>query len=108
MRIEKQKIVDYLLNHEKSRAKAAFFIAMGFDMANWEVLAKALRIQAEVGTISGSGESPYGRKYTVDGPLETPDCRNPMPWVRTVWVEEPSCVQWRFITAYPLKRRSYD
>jgi hypothetical protein len=108
MRIDKQKIVDYLLNREKSRGKAAFFIAFGFDMVNWEVLAKALKEQAEVGTVSEPVESAYGKRYIIDGPLETPDCRYSSPWIRTVWVEEPSSVQWRFITAYPLKRRNYD
>ena len=79
MRVEKLKIVDYLLNKEKSRGKAAFFIAMGFEGSNWEVLAQALRSQAVSGTVSSVVESPYGTRYTVDGPIETPDKRSPMP-----------------------------
>ena len=108
MRIEKQKIVDYLLNHEKSRGKAAAFTAMGFDVTRWDELANALKVQADSGFVSGTVESPYGKKYTVDGPLETPDERSPRPWIRTVWIEEPSFAHWRFITAYPLVRRDYD
>lgn len=43
MLVEKQKVVDYLLNKEKSRGKAAFFIAMGFQASQWEVLAQVLK-----------------------------------------------------------------
>jgi hypothetical protein len=102
MRVEKRKIIDYLLNKEKSRGKAAFFSAMGFDVSQWEVLAHALKSQAISGIISSAVESPYGTRYTVDGPIETPDRRTPMPRIRTVWVEEPHCPEWRLVTAYPL------
>jgi len=102
MRVEKLKILDYLLNKEKSRGKAAFFIAMGFEASNWEVLAQALRSQAVSGTVSSVVESPYGTRYAIDGPIETPDRRSPMPRIRTVWVEEPNSAEWRLVTAYPL------
>lgn len=108
MEIEKQKIVDYLLNHEKSKGKAAFFLALGFVSTEWEVLAQALKAQAATGTISGAIHSPYGTRHTVDGPLETPDGRYPLPLIRTVWIEEPPSPRWRFVTAYPLERRNYD
>ena len=102
MRVEKRKVVDYLLNKEKSRGKAAFFIAMGFQVSHWEVLAQALKFQAVSGTVSSFVESPYGTRYTVDGPIETPDRRSPMPMIRTVWVKEPNFADWRLVTAYPL------
>ncbi|MDZ7759587.1 MAG: hypothetical protein U5L00_04965 [Desulfovermiculus sp.] len=102
MRVEKRKVIDYLLNKEKSRGKAAFFSAMGFEVLQWEVLAHALKVQALSGTVSSAVESPYGTRYTVDGPIETPDRRTPMPRIRTVWVEEPHCPEWRLVTAYPL------
>ena len=86
MRVEKRKVIDYLLNKEKSRGKAAFFSDMGFEVSQWEVLAQALKSQALSGTVSSVVESPYGTRYTVDGPIETPDRRTPMPRVRTVWV----------------------
>jgi hypothetical protein len=102
MRVEKRKVVDYLLNKEKSRGKAAFFIAMGFQASQWEVLAQALKSQGVSGNVSSVVESPYGTRYTVDGPIETPDRRSPMPRIRTVWVEEPTSADWRLVSAYPL------
>ncbi len=102
MRVEEQKVIDYLLNKEKSRGKAAFFTVMGFEVSRWEVLAQALRTQAVSGTVSSVVESPYGTRYTVDGPIETPDRRSPMPRIRTVWVEESTFAEWRLVTAYPL------
>lgn len=58
MRVEKRKVIDYLLNKEKSRGKAAFFIAMGFKASQWEVLEQALKSQAVSGTVSSIVESP--------------------------------------------------
>jgi len=102
MRIEERKILDYLLNKEKIRGKAEFFIAMGFEASQWEVLAQALKSQAVSGTVSSIVESHYGTRYTIDSPIETLDRRSPMPNIRTVWVEEPASAEWRLVTAYPL------
>ncbi|WP_291323640.1 DUF6883 domain-containing protein [Desulfonatronospira sp.] len=103
MHVEKRKILDYLLNKEKSRGKAAFFMSMGFKASHWEVLAQALKNQAVIGTVSSIVESPYGIRYTVDGPIETPNKRSPMPSIRTVWIRESATEEWRLVTAYPLK-----
>jgi hypothetical protein len=102
MLVEKHKILDYLLNTEKSRGKAAFFMAKGFDASEWEVLAQALKSQAVAGTVSKVVESPYGTRYTVDGEIEIPDKRSPQPRIRTVWIKEKSSSEWRLVTAYPL------
>lgn len=103
MHVEEQKILDYLLNKEKSRGKASFFMTMGFKASQWEVLAQALKTQAVLGTVSSIVESPYGTRYTVEGPIETPNKRSPMPNIRTVWIKESATDEWRLVTAYPLK-----
>ena len=103
LHVEKLKVLDYLLNKEKSRGKAAFFMKMGFKASYWEVLAQALEIQATSGTVSSIVESPYGTRYTVDGPIETPNMRSSMPNIRTVWIRESDTDEWRLVTAYPLK-----
>ncbi len=103
MYVEERKILDYLLNMEKSRGKAAFFMAMGFKASQWEVLARALKTQATLGNVSSIVESPYGTRYTVDGPIETPNKRSPMPNIRTVWIKEAGTEEQRLVTAYPLK-----
>ena len=88
LHVEKLKVLDYLLNKDKSRGKAAFFMKMGFKASHWEILAQALEAQATSGTVSSTVESPYGTRYTVDGPIETPNKRLPMPNIRTVWIRE--------------------
>ncbi len=103
MYVEERKILDYLLNKEKSRGKAAFFKAMGFRASQWHILAQALKTQAALGTVSSIVESPYGTRYTVDGPIETPNKRSPMPNIRTVWVKEAGTEERRLVTAYPIK-----
>ena len=102
LRVDYSKVVDYLLNPEKSRGKAAFFLRMGFDPEQWEALAHALKSQARSGEISGAVESPYGTRYSVDGVMETPGSRSPGPRIRTVWISEHGADEWRLITAYPL------
>ena len=42
-------------------------------------------------------------RYAIDGPLESPDGRNPL--VRTVWMLEKGSTAPRLITAYPLEER---
>ena len=103
MYVEERKIIDYLLNKEKSRGKAAFFTAMGFKTSQWEVLAQALKTQATLGTVSNIVESPYGTRYTVDGSIETPNKRSSMPKIRTVWIKADGIEEWRLVTAYPLQ-----
>jgi len=103
MHVDERKILDYLLNKERSREKAAFFMAMGFEASQWEVFARALKQQAFSGTLSSTVESPYGTRYTVDGPIETPNKRTQMPNIRTVWIKESAIAEWRLVTAYPLK-----
>ena len=45
--VEREKIVDYLLNpgHRYGASKARFFAQFGFRPESWEVLAAALRAQ---------------------------------------------------------------
>lgn len=101
LRVDQEKVVDYLLNPMKSRGKATFFLKMGFTPEKWEELADALKMQATSNTIALVVESPYGKRYSIDGELETPDRRFPRPRIRTVWIEEPGGVEWRLITSHP-------
>jgi len=84
--VEREKIVDYLLNpaHADNGGNAGFFLSLGFSPERWSVLAVAFRRIAESIDIAKSMESPHGRKYIVEGRLETPGDRR--PWVRTVWI----------------------
>lgn len=99
-RIDRAKITDYLLNlvHPDGRGKAIFFMRFGFRIEDWEMLAAALKEVGMSNPITSVMESPYGTRYTVDGPLRSPDGRSPR--VRTVWIVEAENPP-RLITAYP-------
>ena len=85
-RVERKKVAEYLLSfsHSDGSSKTRFFSMFGFRVQEWEVLASALRKHGRENLVSVSVESAHGTRYSVDGPLETPDERNPE--VRTVWI----------------------
>ena len=98
------KLIGYLLSfsHRQGRAKAEFFARYGFVAGAWPELAEALRRHAQSNDVAKIEDSPFGTRYIVEGPLESPDDRNPL--VRAVWFVERSEVIPRFVTAYPCRR----
>ncbi len=96
-----QKITGYLLNarHPEGAGKAKFFASLGFSRQDWHLLAAALRRLPETAPVARSMASVHGRKYTVDGPLETPSGRSPL--VRTIWIIDRGSEVPRLVTAYP-------
>ena len=103
-RVDREKITDYLLSttHPRGRSKAEFFIRFGFRAEGWEMLADALRNHAVSYPVARTVSSPYGVRYTVDGPIETPDGRNPR--VRTVWMIDEGSTTPRLLTALQVRR----
>ena len=99
--VSKEKIVGYLLNqqHPDGRGKAIFFGNLGFDIEKWSALADALRKIAVENDVALEVESPHGRKYIIDGTLESPSSQ--MPRVRTVWIIDHGESNPRLVTAYP-------
>src|SRR5260370_40296437 len=83
--IERRKITDYLLSrsHPAGRAKAAFFARFGFTAAEWPRLRDALLEHARSAPIVSAVDTPFGKKYILEGPITAPDGRKPR--VRTVW-----------------------
>jgi len=55
---------------------------------------------AQVNDIKEESSSPYGKKYVVDGKIDTPSERNIT--ARTVWIIEKGQKRPRFITIYPV------
>jgi len=92
---------DYLVSpsHPDDRSEATFFMRFGFNAQDWEVLADALRAIALRNPVAVVEDSAHGTRYTVEGPLQTPDGRSPL--VRTVWIVEPGSAP-RLVTAHPL------
>jgi uncharacterized membrane protein YidH (DUF202 family) len=95
--------VGYLLNlaSENGRAKARFFLAFGFTIEAWEVMAQALKQHASEHEVTRVEERPpFGVHYIIEGALRTPDGRN--PFVRVVWVIDEGDDVPRLVSAYPL------
>jgi hypothetical protein len=102
LRVDQSKLTGYLLSEATGRGKAAFFLRLGFRPENRETLAAALKAQARDNAVASVVDSPYGKRYSVDGTIETPDNREPRPKVRTVWILETGSDTPRLITAYPV------
>lgn len=101
LRVDQSKITGYLLNEVTGRGKATFFLRLGFCLDDWEMLAAALKAQARDNPVVSVVDSPYGKRYSVDGTIETPDNRHICPRVRTVWILEHGTNAPRLITAHP-------
>ncbi len=104
--IARRKIVGYLLSfeHAVGRHKAAFFCRFGFSASRWGGFTAALIRHARANEVAKVDDTEFGTRYTVDGPLETPDGRRPM--VRVVWFVERGESAPRLLTAFPLGWRS--
>ncbi len=101
--VAKAKIVSYLLNlsSENGKSKARFFLAFGFTIEAWEVMAEALKQHALTHEVKAVEEhSPFGMHYVIEGALTTPDERNPA--VRVVWIIDEGDDVPRLVSAYPL------
>lgn len=99
--VEEEKILDYLLNaaHPDNGGKAGFFLSLGFSRNGWQTLATAFRKMAEHDSIAKSMASSHGRKYVLDGEMETPSGKTAQ--VRTVWIIDAGFNAPRLVTAYP-------
>ena len=106
--VPEAKITRYLLDltSKRGQPKAQFFIAFGFTMEAWELLATALRQHALAHDIASTRETSYGVHYSIEGELQTPDQRNPQ--VRSVWKIEKGETVPALVTAYPLDERQSD
>jgi hypothetical protein len=103
--VPESKIVGYLLSttHTAGKSKAAFFGKHGFVIANWHVLARALREHAAKNPVLQTDETAFGKRYVVDGELLAPD--GTILNVRSVWFITTETTIPRFATAHPLKRK---
>ena len=101
--IDPRKVSDYLLNlrHPDGGPKAAFFIRFGFGPDNPQALIEALLADGRANNVARLQKKEFGTSYIVEGPLNTPDGRNPN--LRTVWIIENDGGAPYFVTAVPLK-----
>ena len=99
--VEAAKVAAYLLSatHPIGRAKARFFKQFGFREDAPEELTRALLLHVRDNTVANTEMSAYGTKYRVDGPLRSPDGRNPS--VSSVWIILDGETIPRLVTAFP-------
>jgi hypothetical protein len=103
-KVEREKITEYLLNadHPDNGGKAAFFMAGGYRRDDWHALARSFRRIAITYLVTHSIESVHGKKYIIDGAIETPTGKSPT--VRTIWFLDSGETIPRFVTAYPQRK----
>lgn len=106
VQIDEAKITAYLLSEENSKGKAAFFMAFGFTLKDWEQLRDALRQHSADHEVKSISETEHGVKYIIEGVMQTPDGR--LPQVRSVWIIDAGKDVPRLVTAYPLAGEAYD
>jgi hypothetical protein len=101
--IEERKITQYLLarDHPTGAPKAAFFESFGFSSSDCRQLRDALLIHASQHKVTTKTLTQFGEAFEVDGPLQTPDSRN--PWVLVVWFVRSGENIPRLVTAVPSK-----
>jgi uncharacterized protein DUF6883 len=101
--IEPAKVSRYLLSgtHPIGWAKAQFFRRFGFREDAPEELMQALLAHVRANAVVETETSAFGIKYRVDGPLASPDGRDPI--VSSVWIviEGDTDAIPRFVTAFP-------
>jgi len=95
------KIRGYILStsHPYGRYKAEFFISFGFSATSWELMVSALRAHAARNEVIRVDENEFGNRYIIEGPLHSPDGRNPD--VRVIWFIEKGEDRPRLVTVYP-------
>lgn len=104
--VPQTKVTEYLLSltHRDGRSKSNFFTRFGFSADSWEELAMALLRHAADQEVTRIEDSPFGTRYVVEGTLPAPDERAPV--ICSIWFIETGEQIPRFVTAYPLKRRT--
>jgi len=99
--IDPKKIRDYLLSttHPLGRFKANFFVGLGYEAANWSLLATDLRAVAAEQEAELSQLTQYGQKYVVRSMLKGPSGQ--AAEIVTVWIILVGERVPRFVTAFP-------
>lgn len=101
--IDLRKINGYLLNlrHPRGAAKAKFFLRFGFAADRPGMLIEALLEHACMNGAIELKTTKYGTSYSVEGPLKSPDGRNPQ--IRAIWIIRTGEAFPSFVTAIPMK-----
>ncbi len=99
--IEDGKLTGYLLDagHPKGAAKAKFLVNFGFSVQRPDEVHEAFLEHARQNDVSSVQQTAFGTMYEIDGPLPSPDGRDPV--VRVVWMQDIGAIAPRLITMVP-------
>ena len=99
--IDETKLRGYLLSrqHTLGRFKAAFFASLGYTEENWTQLDEDIRSQHLRLDVEKETATPYGRKFTITGPVTGPTGRTAN--VVSVWIIRDGEDSPKLVTAYP-------
>jgi hypothetical protein len=70
------------------------------------MLRDALISHAVANDVKIRTETDFGSKFIAEGPIMSPDGRNPK--VRTIWIQRVHEDDVHFVTAYPIRDESND
>jgi hypothetical protein len=97
--VEDRKLLNYLLDEEKSEGKTYFYNRLGFFQMNYRELAESLRVLACAGDVIVTIPAKFGLKYQVVGQLNNPYQRDAL--VLSIWIFDLGSDVPRLVTAYP-------
>jgi hypothetical protein len=99
--ISPEKLRDYLLNpaHRRGVPKARSLLSCGYRADAWQILEADLRTQHLTLDFAVIKDDPYGKRFEIHGPLNTPSSRQVI--IRTIWQIDRGTDVPRLITMYP-------
>ena len=99
--VPQEKVRDFLLStaNPRTKGKAAFFQALGFQVSDWQALRSALLGIASSGDANPGQKSEFGTNYEVRATIAGPAGRQAV--IKTIWIVEAGDDQPRFVAAHP-------
>src|ERR1700736_831831 len=85
--------------HPQNHGKAKFFMLLGFMLANWQELRKALLDHPHNNAVINQTTFRYGEMYEIGCSIASTDGRNPC--VRSFWAIEPPSTDPKFLRKSP-------
>jgi len=100
------KLTGYLLSetHPIGQWKSKVFRRLGFSEENIAILEQEIISIAQSGNVIQSIVSEFGTKYVIDGELKGRHSESMR--IRTIWIVERREEAPRFVTAYPLQKKT--
>ncbi len=97
--LAESKLINYLLIPLPRDDKSNYLRLAGYQLDNWQLLAKNLLTLVETSDATFEENSVFGDSYSIVGDLTGPNGR--LLSVKTIWMKEIKTGFTKFITLYP-------